>query len=346
MPATITSSSVPPDIDVVLMGFPDESVLNARFEEAIRYIIAGCGRFMDLSRLDGVTIGFDYDEALASVCLGYESSVAKTYTNTGDLIGVAKVLRVFRNNQVKAHIVYNAGVLRALADPQSVVFPSTLNLIAHELGHVGALGWFEKHSPGIMLKPFDGDWLRWQIMDAAHTCWDEYAACRLAAVFPSQDVEANYLDISIRQSANVFATAHESIKSYRTHADIGRVILDASRPVCNAFKFIAYYLGNYDGSHQDGGEFNDGSFNELSDFVEAFHLALRDAWETRLAWRGFSGLEGVFEVLIDALHAAGMHITFEVREGVEASRVFFPFSPQTLPGGEAEYKWMKDAGLI
>ncbi|MCS7921477.1 hypothetical protein N0438_33000, partial [Pseudomonas aeruginosa] len=49
---------------------------------------------MNLSNLDGITIGFDYDDALASVDLGYESTIAKQYTKQENLLGVGKALRV------------------------------------------------------------------------------------------------------------------------------------------------------------------------------------------------------------------------------------------------------------
>ncbi|WP_167670044.1 hypothetical protein [Stutzerimonas nitrititolerans] len=42
---------------------------------------------MNLSNLDGITIGFDYDDALASVDLGYESTIAKQYTKQENLLG-------------------------------------------------------------------------------------------------------------------------------------------------------------------------------------------------------------------------------------------------------------------
>lgn len=87
-------------------GFPDEATALS-FGAAINSAIVELGRVMDLSLLDGVTVGYDYDDALASVDLGYESTVAKTYS-TGSLVGVAKFLRVLRDGKVRAHVVYHA----------------------------------------------------------------------------------------------------------------------------------------------------------------------------------------------------------------------------------------------
>ncbi|HCR1820262.1 TPA: hypothetical protein ONB36_004193, partial [Pseudomonas aeruginosa] len=71
---------------------------------------------MNLSNLDGITIGFDYDDALASVDLGYESTIAKQYTKQENLLGVGKALRVRRNGEIKMHVVLNGHVLLDLVE--------------------------------------------------------------------------------------------------------------------------------------------------------------------------------------------------------------------------------------
>jgi hypothetical protein len=72
-----------PSCQLSSRGLGDNQEWNDQFIRNFQEVLFTCGRYMDLSLLDGVTVGFDYDDALASVDLGYESTVAKQYTNEG-----------------------------------------------------------------------------------------------------------------------------------------------------------------------------------------------------------------------------------------------------------------------
>lgn len=340
-------TSVPANTQIRLIGVPDDQALLSKVGEAIGYITSNCGRYMDLSILDGITVGWNYDEALQAVDLGYESSVAKSYTNTADLIGVAKTLRVRRGDAIKAHVVYNANALSYLSDHEHPNFLPTLNLVAHELGHVCAIAWFDQHSPRIMLEPFKGDWLRGQLLDAAHTCWEEYAACRLASVFHHPIVEEELLKTATQQSSGVFAKAHAFIKAYRFHGDLHKAIFEVSSVVLNAVKYSSYYLGHINGLNSGSISLAENeAFGDLSPFVEDIQRELQNAWNTRYEWDGLNGLNGLLNVTMDILSATGMVVTLDNKENGQLSRVDFPFSPQTLPGGEDTYRLMKKQNLL
>lgn len=335
-------SSVPANTQIQLMGVPDDQEYVNRLAAAVEGITLSCGRYMDLSLLDGITVGWDYDAALQAVDLGYESSVAKTYTNTEDMIGVAKTLRVRRGTSIKAHIVYNANVLGGLSDYNGPLFLPSANLVAHELGHACAIAWFDKHSPGIMLEPFKGDWLRGALLDAAHSCWEEYAACRLAAVFDDSTVEQQLLDTARKQSSGIFAKGHQYIKSYRFHGDLNQALSEVSGALLNGVKFLSYYLGHIDGLDDKKADFaGNEAFGDLCPFVEPIQNELRTAWDTRHEWEGLNGLSGLMNILLEILSAGGMVVTLDKPGDGHSSRVDFPFSPQTLPGGEATYLLMK-----
>lgn len=89
--------TVPPECQLSFRTLPDDAQWRDVFIETIRRLVEACGRAFDLSDLDGVTVGFDYDDALNSVDLGYESQTARGYTNTEGLVGVGKAMRVRRN---------------------------------------------------------------------------------------------------------------------------------------------------------------------------------------------------------------------------------------------------------
>ncbi len=105
--------STVPSCQLSFRGLGDNQEWNERFIRNFQGVLFTCGRYMDLSLLDGVTVGFDYDDALASVDLGYESTVARQYANEGGLLGVAKALRVKREGGIKVHAVFDAKVAGA-----------------------------------------------------------------------------------------------------------------------------------------------------------------------------------------------------------------------------------------
>jgi hypothetical protein len=345
----LAPSSVPPTCQLSLRGLGSDEEWNRRFLRAINDLVVGCGRFMDLRLLEGVTIGFDYDDALASVDLGYESTIAKQYTNGNGLIGVGKLLRVKRDDGIKCHVVINGECLLALADHEHELFWPTANILAHELAHVAVVAWFEAHSPGLMLAPHQGDWATAVLRDAAHTIWEEYAACRLSASFSSGEVVTdNYVTGLERSADGAISRAHESIKSYRTHHDVSRLLIEVSTPVANPLKMAAYLFGHLDGL--ECGEFDlearcpVAASSEFGPLLVDLQAALRDAWDSRLDWNGLEGVDGIVRVIVAALAAAGAVVTLS--QSGNGSRVDVPFSAETMPNGEEDMAFIRLMGGV
>lgn len=329
--------TVPQACQLSFRGLGDDE-WDGRFQEAVRQVVIGCGYCMDLTLLDGVTVGIDYDDALASVDLGYESSVAKQYTNSDGLVGVAKMLRVKRDGQIKAHVVINANLVYALADPEHEMFWPSANIVAHELAHVAVLAWFEAHSPGVMLSPYQGDWATATLRDVAHTIWEEYAACRLSANFNQGEVVRDRYIQGLETASNGAMTiARESIKAYRLHGDINQLLVETGRPLANALKMASYLMGHLDGSG-DELDFSEQcpitSGSEFAPVLPDLLDALREAWDTRLEWHGFAGVDGIVCVIVAVLATAGARVALCSTE--PGSRVDVPFTAETMPNGEAD----------
>ena len=89
--------------------------------QAVAEAVAVFGSFMDLSTLDGVTVGFDYDDALASIDQGMDGLPPLDRTDTDELQGVAKACRVVRNGVVKTHLVFGAEPQRRLNRKSSIL---------------------------------------------------------------------------------------------------------------------------------------------------------------------------------------------------------------------------------
>lgn len=329
--------TVPP-CQLSFRNFSDNDEWNKRFIENFKEVLFTCGRYMDLSLLDAITVGYDYDDALASVDLGYESTIARQYTNEGGLLGVAKTLRVLRDGHVRAHVVANADVLEGLADQDDERYWRCVNLIAHELAHVAVMGWFEAHSPGVLMAPHQGDWAVSVLREVSHTIWEEYAACRLSAPFDSGDVVLNgYVEGVELSVADALPNAREAIKVYRLHGDINRLLVETTRLVGNPLKMAAYLMGHTDGREGDfdaEDRLPTTRASELWPVLPDLLDSLRAAWENRHAWNGLEGIDGIVRVVQDALARAGAIVT--LKQAPPGSRVDVPFSAATMPNGEAD----------
>lgn len=340
-------STVPATTTINTRGLGPDTEWNERFIDNIGYLVVACGRFMDLRLLEGVTVGFDYDDALNSVDLGYESSVAKGYTNEDGLIGVGKLLRVRRDDGIKAHIVIDAGVLHLLAEPEHPLFLSTANILAHELAHVNVMLWFIDHNPGILLERPEGDWLIHVMRDTAHTIWEEYAACRLSAGISDDRVTVGYVNnVEISMPGSV-DRARDSVKTFRTHGDLGRLLIETLTAISKPIKMLAYLLGHLDGLDQEADlqKLTPAcNGDELCPAVPAVHEALRTAWQTRHDWEGMSGLDGIVSALKQAMEIAGVQL--HLSDEGDGSMIRAPYTAATMPNGEADMEIIRRRRML
>ncbi len=330
--------SIPASCRISFRDIPDDTEWKDKFISAVTDVVVVCGRVMDLSNLEGITIGFDYDAALDSVDLGYESTIAKQYTNEGGLMGVGKSLRVRRDDAIKMHVVLKGNVLLdlALRDMETDEFWAAANILAHELGHVQTAGWFEDHSPGVMLEPHQGDWATSTLRDTAHTIWEEYAACRLSALISQgtlvTDSYVQGLETSLEGAVD---RARNTIKEFRMHGDVDRLLVETGRETAIPLKMVAYLMGHMDGIDEPVDvEERCQIACELTQHFDALLGALRNAWETRTSWSGLTSLDPIVEVIVDALRTVGIEVT--LNEEHPGSRVDVPYRAETLPNGEAD----------
>ncbi|QSY96053.1 hypothetical protein J2J97_09155 [Rhizobium bangladeshense] len=167
-----------PDFVVSFRGYEQEAAetLGAAIGETLRAF----GRIMDISNLDGVTVGYDYDEALAQLDRGYETNFVLERTN-GVAIGVAMTPSVLRGESLKSHIVLAGHIADALVGNDVELRSMTVHTIAHECSHVEITAAWEKCFPGELLRTRFPTLLTAWRSEVTSACWDEYAACRISA---------------------------------------------------------------------------------------------------------------------------------------------------------------------
>ncbi len=187
----LPASTSPTNFPVSVQGFANHDAAVA-LGEAVGECVMTLGSFMDLSTLSGVTIGINYDAALASVDQGMEGLRPLGRTNTEEMQGVAKTCQVIRNGEVKSHLVFNAAMLVSLIAGEETTREhrqTAIGIIAHECAHVEVSARMEALVPDARFGAHIADFERAVLFQLAEIAWAEYAVCRLSSRFAPRQNE-------------------------------------------------------------------------------------------------------------------------------------------------------------
>jgi hypothetical protein len=323
---------------------PDSFTISARaFDSEERAqqlgsLVGACirelSRQFDLGRLDGVTVAYDYAQALLDLDRGYETSFRLTPSDT-HVVGIAMTPSVIRDGTLKSHVLLNAAYMAPLEDFKHEHFGFVLHTISHECAHVEITHKFDAAFPGFLLRTAHADariGYRWQIILA---CWDEYAATMLSAGFGTEPTEG-YEDTFLKSLLETRQQANNHIKAYRIHANIDRILGEVYVAYGDLMKFTAYHLGNLRGLGRD--------LSEMPRTVEALkghwfapHFArldeaLKDIAKDYGKWTDKSSFEVVGDLADELLAHGGIHYKSRVDGRLY---IDIPFTAETMPS-EAE----------
>lgn len=141
-------STMPTPLSVSVKGFNDP-VVGERLAHAVAGAIGMVGSFIDISRLDGVTIACEYDQAFADLDRGLEGLRPLSRSDTQEMQGIAMSPAVLRDGEVKTHLVFDAAYAVSLiadeaTDEDRAV---TYGVFAHECAHVEVTAEKERFVP-------------------------------------------------------------------------------------------------------------------------------------------------------------------------------------------------------
>lgn len=284
----LPETTVPAGIGASVQGFTNEEGAQRLGLVVLGWIYA-LGRVIDLSTLDGVTIAIDYDTALAGLDRGIEGLRPLSRSDTSEIQGVAMSPAVMRDGQVKTHLVFNAGMLAALAvedAPQEEV-DLAIGIIAHECAHVQITAQKEVAIPDARFgNPIEG-YERAVMFQLAEVCWDEYAACRISAPFAKRQ-NADHAQSLLGVVPSARDESNAAIRAYRSHHDLNRVVGEAGSALCQPMKIAAYLLGGMDGEGETWADWQDArqavEAGGYGDLVDELHQALGELWDSQDDW--------------------------------------------------------------
>lgn len=297
----------------------------------IGVIIRDISCLINLERLDGVTVAYDYDEALAQFDRGYQSNRPLTRTADSRLLGVAMAPAVLRNGIVKGHLVFHAPVVLPLQNEGDEHFHQALYIVAHECAHIEDLKHKDESFPGIILQRQITDYEEAVLEKLASALWDEYAACRISAVLGSGQT-AVYEDSFVLVLAAARDDANNAIRSYRWHGDVNRVLEEASRPLCEPLRIAAYLVGHLDGIdegwHAVPCARDALAVSAYQPFIDRLIAILRDLWSRRGRWQSRSVFMPLHDLGRDVLAHGGLILKARLDGSLY---VDIPFTPETMP---------------
>lgn len=327
-------TTVPSSLPVSVQGFTNQDAA-VELGKAVGECVMTLGSFMDLSTLDGVTIGIDYDAALASIDQGMEGLRPLDRTDTEEMQGVAKTCQVMRDGVVKSHLAFNAEMLVPLiAEDQTTpeARQSAIGIIAHECGHVDVNARMEALVPDARLGAKIADFERAVLFQIAQIAWDEYAVCRLSARFARRQND-QHADTVRAVLPEARTRANEYIKAYRLHGDLYRLLGEAGGELCQPIKSCAYLLGGMDAEDLTWANFPEaraaieaGGYGEL---VDALHDCCRTLWDSQPIWSAeVDILAPLVDLTRDVFVSGGIHF-YQDEAGEWGMMV--PFTPETMP---------------
>lgn len=214
-PSTIRNDTV-----ISVVGFPDDQFQKAgELAEWIWGVLRVMDKIWDLQRLERIVIGASLSDALAEIDIGYKSTTAKSFTNTGEIIAVGKMLNVRRDGGVRAVVAFSAPILLPLLAEEGAAHSTAMYTLAHEMAHVAELHWRDEATPNIVLNVDTVHWPPPSVRQTAIAIWEEYSACRFAAAF-SDGQYMTTLFTSLYEDCSVAAlpAAKAAIKRYRKHS--------------------------------------------------------------------------------------------------------------------------------
>lgn len=295
--------------NIKLSGYRESEYAN-RVGTILSEIIKSLARKINMSALEGVSVGYDYHEELNLVDRGIENT-EPLKPSSGDVVGVAMVVRVLREGTTRAHMVFNAAYLEGFIDDiESESFKKALAIVSHECAHVSNMSALCECFPGRMMhKRYENihESLRGE-------CWlsvmEEYCASRIAAGI-DDDQSADFKKYYIKQTHKLSGSVATYIDEYRSHGDVDRVLNEVYKEIDLTLKLAGYYFGDKAGNGDD--TFNPSDIEPSSDWIVPFYSRLNSSliqiFERYGTWEDISEMEGISDILDDIAIHLGMHVS-------------------------------------
>lgn len=327
---SLPNPTCPKGFQVSLQGFQDEAQAR-KFGHLLANTITEISRYINLERLDGVTVAHDYEAAIRTLDRGFQASRPLARTAEDLMLGVAMMVPVKRDQSIKGHLVFLADVVIPLSVESGQFYDRALYCVAHECGHLEDFKCRDECFPQTMLQPYGIDQEKAHLDAISEAIWMEYAACFIAARFGREETIA-YQKNFLSTLASAPHDAKSAIRSYRIHGVVARVLEEAGGSLCTPLRMAAYLLGHLDGLGEDWFSMQSTRSavmaSEYHPFLERLVSILRDLWSRRGRWNSRAEFSTLSDLIRD-LHAHGGLVLKKMPDG--SLWVDIPRTPEMAP---------------
>lgn len=306
----LPAPTLPTSVSVNLVGFENEEQANRVANETVN-CTREISRFINASRLDGITISHDYERSLLNLDRGVPNLAPLARTNDA-AIGVAMSPAVIRNDIVKGHMILFAPLAIALLGDNEDAIKDTIYILAHELGHIHDLRMRDIAFPNTILQKSPSNYFEACLSRLTACCWEEYIACKLSAPFsPRQTQYLNEIFVDTLTCTKV--QVDEQINSYRSHGDINHLFNFSAYRYGSLMKYASYLIGHIHGVGSDIKTELPETFALVNNsyFQTTFHKLENDLTELHTSygnWHNPSVYDNLKQTCLDCMSRAGLEL--------------------------------------
>jgi hypothetical protein len=228
-----------------------------------------------------------------------------------DTVEMGRTVAVWRENELRFHIVLRAGVGLMTLSPDKEQQSLAYACLAHEAAHVDHEGHLYRTFPGIYGRPLEcGDRSR-QTFFKAMDVWSEYAACRSSASFRPEAVEefeglfCRALDESLTACKNRIAAYRQDRKTLQVFTDIQQLFGDV-------FIHAGYFLGHLDGleltleTHAPQASTLLREHLQIEILVIRLRRVLHELWLGEYGWKSIEVFAPIYDLICEMMALHGL----------------------------------------
>lgn len=286
----------------------EQEVITAAMEQ-ILYALALVG--MDLRALDGITLSHDCRADATALQKMPEGQIPLEMSDQPDTMEMARTVAVWREKELKFHIVLRAGVGLMTLSPEKDLQTVAHACIAHEAAHVEHEGHLYRTFPDAYGCPLEcGDRSRQTFLKAMDV-WSEYAACRSSAMFRPEAVE-EFEGIFCRALEESLAASSAQIAAFRHDRNAKDVFVGIQQLFGDVFIHAGYFLGHLDGLELTL-EADAPRVTELFQKHPQFHplivrlrRVLHELWLSEYAWQSIEIFTPIYDLIREMMALHGL----------------------------------------
>ena len=338
--AFLARSTTLPDVTITLIEFASEELAN-QLAGILRAHLSIFGRILDLSGLAQVYVSYDYRSTLATLERGFETNRPLSPTEDEVAVGIAMAPAVVREGKVKSVIVLSAPHFASLLPSQEVpengskldqLRDLVVHTLGHECGHVHDRELQARCFPEVLLKQ---SWSPAQdaLVGTAFACWEEYIASRLSAPWGNEHTAPGFEDAFCSRLENAWSTMVRSIRLYRMHGDVPRVLAEVASQIRMVAMYGSYLVGHLAGLDQalETAAPNASALLKANQPFERFMKRLEKECDSLYSTHGSWADTKVFDTLTEAVHDLYKEVGLTFRETENGTCLDIPHRADTMP---------------